>query len=55
MNVSPGAWARLVSDTVRRDIKEAIVVPLTRPWWFRLLVVLYIQLRSLIQLVRASR
>jgi hypothetical protein len=49
-------WAAVSrTDPARRDIKEAIIVPLTRPWWFRLLVVLYIQLRSLVQPTRASR
>jgi hypothetical protein len=49
-------WASVDrTDPARRDIKEAIVVPLTRPWLFRLLVVSYVQLRTLFALVRASR
>jgi hypothetical protein len=49
-------WAAVNrTDPARRDIKEAIVVPLTRPWWLRLLMALYIQLRTLIQMAGASR
>ena len=49
-------WAAVDrTDPARRDIKEAIVVPLIRPWGFRLLVVLYIRLRTLLQPARTSR
>lgn len=42
-------WAAVDrKNPARRQIKEAIVIPLTRPWWLRLLKILYIHLRTLI-------
>jgi hypothetical protein len=49
-------WAALDrTDPIRKQVKEAIILPLTRPWWVRLLKVGYVRLRTLIQLARESR
>jgi hypothetical protein len=37
------------SDPVRQEIKEDIVIPLTRPWWLRLLKIIYVHVRTLIK------
>jgi hypothetical protein len=34
------------TDPIRREIKEAIVIPLTKPWWLRLLKLLYVHMRT---------
>jgi hypothetical protein len=40
-------WAAAAPrDRIRRDIKDDIVIPLTRPWWLRLLKGLYALLRT---------
>jgi DNA polymerase III delta prime subunit len=40
------------TNTVRRKIKEDIVIPLTSPWWLRLLKFLYVWVRTLITTIR---
>jgi hypothetical protein len=41
-------WAAVdPTDTIRREIKNHIIIPLTYPWWLRLLKVLYAKLRAL--------
>jgi hypothetical protein len=40
------------TDPVRKKIKEDIVIPLTRPWWLRLLKILYVHLRTLVKAAR---
>jgi hypothetical protein len=40
------------TDPVRKKIKEDIVIPLTRPWWLRLLKILYVHLRTLAKAAR---
>jgi hypothetical protein len=43
-------WATMDrTDPVRKEIREDIVLPLTRPWWLRLLKILYVHLRTLIK------
>lgn len=40
-------WAAIDhKDPVRRQIKEAIVIPLTEPWWLRVLKATYVRVRS---------
>jgi hypothetical protein len=39
-------------DPIRRKIREHIVIPLTQPSWLRLLKVLYIKLRTLVDTAR---
>lgn len=40
------------TDAVRKRIKEAIVIPLTRPWWLSLLKTLYVHVRALVKAAR---
>ena len=46
MNMARGWAAADPADPARREIKEAIVIPLTRPWYLKLLKVLYVWLRT---------
>jgi hypothetical protein len=39
-------------DPVRREIKDSIVIPLTRLWWIRLLKRMHIRLRTLVNKAR---
>jgi hypothetical protein len=43
-------WA--VTDPARRQIKEDIVIPLLHPWLLRLLMLLYVQVRTLLETER---
>ncbi len=42
------AWAAGSTDPVRREIKEAVVIPLTTPWPLRLLKVSYVRVRGVV-------
>lgn len=43
-------WAAVDrTDPVRRQVKEAIVIPLTRPWWLRLVKLAYVHARILVR------
>jgi DNA polymerase III delta prime subunit len=42
-------------DPIRKAIKEGIVIPLTRSWWLRLLKIIYVWLRTLIETTRAAQ
>lgn len=42
-------------NPVRRKIKEDIVIPLTTPWWLRLLKMMYVWLRTLVVNLRDQR
>jgi hypothetical protein len=49
-------WAAVDrANPVRREIKEGIVIPLTRPWWLRLVKLVYVYLRTLFKLDRPQR
>ena len=43
-------WASV--DPARRQVKEDIVVPLTYPWWLRLLTILYVHVRTFVEMER---
>lgn len=42
-------------NPVRRKIKEDIVIPLTSPWWLRLLKILYVWVRTRVVSIRDHR